>query len=327
MADGGRILLGRLGQELLGSTQLIFFIFVMGSHILAFSIMMNGLTNRAACTIIFAVVGLIVSWILTLPRRLEDLSYISIISFISIVGAVLTTMIGVSTPVTMLGPVALFPTRPSFHEAFLAIANILFAYAGHAAFFTLFSELRNIEEYPKALAMLQINDTILYTVAAIVIYRFAGSDVASPAINSTRPLIRKISYGIALPTVCFSYSVICISSECLSDRSKIVIAGVVNAHVAVKFIYVRIFRGTNAMHEKSFVSQGTWALICSILWIVSWVIAEAIPVFNDLLGLTVSFFRVMRWDLIIIASFSSTNPALQAQILFPHAPGEARHIC
>lgn len=201
MADAGRMLFGRLGQELLGSTQLIFFIFIMGSHVLTFSIMMNALTSHAACTIIFAVVGVIVSLILTLPRRLEDLSYISIISFISIVGAILTTMIGVSKPVTGLNPVALFPTHPSFHEAFLAVANILFAYAGHAAFFTLFSELKNIEEYPKALAMLQINDIILYTVAAIVIYRFTGSDVASPALNSTRPLVRKIAYGIALPTV------------------------------------------------------------------------------------------------------------------------------
>jgi hypothetical protein len=218
MADAGRILLGRLGQELLGSTQLIFFIFVMGSHILTFSIMMNALTSHAACTIIFAVVGLVMSCILTLPRRLEDLSYISIISFISIFGAVLTTMIGVSTAATEVDRMALFPTRPSFHEAFLAVANILFAYAGHAAFFTLFSELRNIEEYPKALAMLQINDTILYTVAAIVIYRFAGSDVTSPALNSTRPLIRKIAYGTALPTVCFPYSVVCIPSKCVSNK-------------------------------------------------------------------------------------------------------------
>jgi hypothetical protein len=218
MADAGRMLLGRLGQELLGSTQLIFFLFVMGSHILTFSIMMNALTSHAACTVIFAAVGLVVSLILTLPRRLEDLSYISIVSFVSIVGAVLTTMIGVSTPVRVLSPVALFPTRPSFHEAFLAVANILFAYAGHAAFFTLFSELRDIQDYPKALAMLQINDIILYTVSAIVIYRFAGSDVASPALNSTRPLVRKIAYGIALPTVYFSYSVICISSECFSNR-------------------------------------------------------------------------------------------------------------
>lgn len=71
------------------------------------------------------------------------------------------------------------------------------------------------------------------------------------------------------------------------EVSKIIVAGVVNGHVAVKFIYVRIFRGSNAMHRKSLVARGTWFLICALLWVLSWVIAEAIPVFNDLLGLAV----------------------------------------
>lgn len=66
------------------------------------------------------------------------------------------------------------------------------------------------------------------------------------------------------------------------------IAGVVNAHVAVKFVYVRVFRGTTTMHTKSLTARSVWVIICGILWIVSWVIAETIPVFNDLLGLTVS---------------------------------------
>lgn len=66
------------------------------------------------------------------------------------------------------------------------------------------------------------------------------------------------------------------------------IAGVVNAHVAVKFIYVRLFRGSNAMHTRSFMARSLWAFICAVLWIFSWIIAESIPVFNDILGLAVS---------------------------------------
>lgn len=60
-----------------------------------------------------------------------------------------------------------------------------------------------------------------------------------------------------------------------------------NAHVAVKFIYVRVFRGTNSMHSQSFMARLVWAAICATLWILSWVIAEGIPVFNDALGLAV----------------------------------------
>lgn len=65
------------------------------------------------------------------------------------------------------------------------------------------------------------------------------------------------------------------------------IGGVVNAHVAVKFIYVRVFRGTNSMHSQSLMARLVWAAICAVLWILSWIIAEGIPVFNDVLGLAV----------------------------------------
>lgn len=65
------------------------------------------------------------------------------------------------------------------------------------------------------------------------------------------------------------------------------IGGVVNAHVAVKFIYVRVFRGTNSMHSQSLMARLVWTAICAVLWILSWIIAEGIPVFNDVLGLAV----------------------------------------
>lgn len=65
------------------------------------------------------------------------------------------------------------------------------------------------------------------------------------------------------------------------------IGGVVNAHVAVKFIYVRVFRGTNSIHSGSFTARAIWVVICAVLWVLSWIIAEGIPVFNDVLGLAV----------------------------------------
>lgn len=201
MADAGDILLGTLGRRTLGIAQLVFFIFVMGSHILAFSIMMNVLTDHTGCTILYAALGLLVSFVLTLPRRLEELSHLSSVSFVSITGAVLTSMIGVSLAKVHSGPVPTFSPTPTAHDACLAIANVVFAYAGHVAFFTLFSELNDIRDFPKALALLQMCEMILYTVSAIVIYVYVGQDVRSPALNSAGKLFRKISYGIAVPTV------------------------------------------------------------------------------------------------------------------------------
>ena len=55
------------------------------------------------------------------------------------------------------------------------------------------------ESYPKALFLLQ--GAAMYLIVAIVIYRFAGTDVESPALSSTSPLLQKLAYGIAIPTI------------------------------------------------------------------------------------------------------------------------------
>lgn len=294
MADAGDLLFGKPGRHILGLGQLVFFIFVMGSRILTFSIMMNVLSDHSSCTILYSSLGLLLSYLLTLPRRLERLSRLSTVSFISIIGAVLTSMIGVSVSKMVISPVPLLAPVPTVHDACLAIANIIFAYAGHVAFFTLFSELRDIKDFPKALSLLQMCEVVMYTISAIVIYLYVGAVVTSLALSFGGILFRKISYGIAIPTVRLLYSAVTSTqTSAFADSTRqIVIGGIVNAHVAVKFIYVRIFRGTNSMHTRSFAARAAWAGICAALWIVSWLIAEGITVFNDVMGLAVWFTPV-----------------------------------
>jgi hypothetical protein len=69
------------------------------------------------------------------------------------------------------------------------------------AFFGFIAELKDPYEYPKSLLLLQGTDVTLYTVTAVVIYCFAGQDVTSPALGSASPVVAKVAYGIALPTV------------------------------------------------------------------------------------------------------------------------------
>ena len=89
----------------------------------------------------------------------------------------------------------------SLMSAFGSVTNIIFAYAGHVAFFSFISELKKPEEYYKALFVLQGADVTLYVIAAVVIYRYGGPEVASPALGSTARIVQKVAYGIALPTV------------------------------------------------------------------------------------------------------------------------------
>ena len=269
MADAGEVMLGAWGREIFGAAQILFLVFTMASHVLTFSIMMNTITNHGTCTIVFCVVGMILCYVCTLPRKLGDVSYMAVASFISIIGSVVITMAGVGVQKPGQGQLDVTVQSP-LNEAFLAVANIVFAYAGHVAFFSFISELKNPEEYPKALFLLQGCDTSLYLLVAGVVYGYGGKDVASPALGSTGPLLSKIAYGIAIPTI--------------------IIAGVINGHVAAKYIYVRLFRGTEMMSKKNWKSFGIWALIGLTLWTLAWIIAEAIPVFNDLLALISSLF-------------------------------------
>lgn len=98
-------------------------------------------------------------------------------------------------------PVVQVTTKVTFSNAFLSVTNVIFAYAGHVAFFSFISELKDPNDYPKALFMLQGWDISMYTVASLVIYRYGGPGVQSPALGSTDPVVEKVAYGIALPTV------------------------------------------------------------------------------------------------------------------------------
>ena len=204
-----------------------------------------------------------------LPRKLGDVSYLAIASFISIVAAVVITMAAVGTEKPGGGKIDA-TMQTSLPKGMLHVTDIVFAYAGHVAFFSFISELKHPEQYYKSLFLLQGADTMMYLLVSGVIYAYAGSDVASPALGSSAPLFQKTAYGIAIPTI--------------------VVAGVINGHVAAKYIYVRMYRGTDMMSKKTFKSYGAWALISLILWVIAWIIAEAIPTFNDLLGLISSLF-------------------------------------
>ncbi len=276
-ACAGEILFGKWGGRILGWSQFAFYVFIMGSHILTFSIMMNAITGHGACTIVWMVIGTILSLLFTLPRTLKHLSYYSIASFISIIGAVMITMIGVSISkpgmVDGVQVVRMWPKSGlTFHAGFNAVSNMVFAYAGHVAFFTFISELRDPQDFPKALAFLQCSDISMYIITAVVVYYYSGNNVASPALDSAGAVVRKVAYGIALPTI--------------------VIAGVVNAHVGVKFLYVKVLqnRDDDLMHQKGWRSYRIWLLMVSLSWLGAWLIAEAVPVFSDLLSLTSALF-------------------------------------
>lgn len=113
--------------------------------------------------------------------------------------------------------------------------------------------------------------TPFYIVTSVLIYYYCGPEVPSPSLTAAARIVAKVAYGIACPTI--------------------VIAGVVNAHIAIKAIYIRC--GEKLMHQKSVRSIGTWVGITAACWLVAWLIAEIIPTFHQLLALVVSSHYAM----------------------------------
>lgn len=94
--------------------------------------------------------------------------------------------------------------NPSFIDAMTAVSTISLTYAGTPAFFNIVSEMRDPRHYNRALAICQVLVTVIYIVVGTVVYYYCGSHVASPALGSAGVVIKKVSYGFALPGLCVS---------------------------------------------------------------------------------------------------------------------------
>ncbi|KAF2176349.1 hypothetical protein K469DRAFT_742962 [Zopfia rhizophila CBS 207.26] len=224
---------------------------------------MDAITEHAICTIVWGVVGFVVLWIFTLPRTLKQVSYLSIawLSSFTIIG------VGVN-PTRNLHLNATVDT--TLDCAFLCVSNIIFAFAGHVAFFSFISEFRDPTEFLKTVHLLQAIDTTMHVVVTIVAYQYTRNDVSSPVLKSTSNVVMDVAYRIALPTI--------------------LLAGVIYGHVAAKYDYVRLFGGTKHMSRRTWLSIGSWAAITLTLRLIAWVIAESIPNFSTLLALISSLF-------------------------------------
>ncbi|KAF4120415.1 to aromatic and neutral aliphatic amino acid permease [Geosmithia morbida] len=263
--------IGPFFRELFGWAQVVLQVFVAGSHLLTWTICLNTLTNSSTCTIIWAVVGLGVFWLLNTPRTLKYTSWMSYVSCISIIVATLMTVGDVAHARTVTSGSFDVSRSLPFPTAFLAVANIAVSFSSHSCFFGVISEFKNENDWPKALALLQITDTTLYLIAAIVIYIFVGRDVPSPALSAAQSeTMRKAIWGVAIPTI--------------------VIAGVIYGHVASKYIFDRIYRGKKGAVRRTTSSTLAWFGITFGVWLIAMIIAESIPVFNSLLGVICALF-------------------------------------
>ncbi len=76
--DCGELIAGPIGREIMAVGSILILVFISGAHVLTFAVALNVLTGHSTCTIVFSVVGMIICFILGLPRTFKDVSKLSI---------------------------------------------------------------------------------------------------------------------------------------------------------------------------------------------------------------------------------------------------------
>ena len=113
-------------------------------------------------------------------------------------------------------------------------------------------------------------EILIYTLTGAIIYSFVGAEVDSPALLSVSNTISRVAFGIALPVI--------------------FISGSINTTVALRYIHGRMFKNSVLKYINTVAGWASWIVLVVIFTIIAWVIAEAIPIFSDLLSLASALF-------------------------------------
>lgn len=277
---------GRFGYELGSAMFVIELILLVGSHCLTGTIAFTHITESGVCSVVFGVVSAIILLLLAIPPSFTEQAILGYIDFVSIIGAILITMIatGIRSSHEILSESSwsAWPKPDTtFIQGFVAITNIVFAYSFAMCQFTFMDELKKPEDYVKSIWSLGIIEIIIYTLTGAIIYAFVGSDVQSPALLSAGGLVSRVAFGVALPVI--------------------FISGSINITVAGRYIHGRLFKHSINRFINTTMGWVTWLAIITVITILAFITAEAIPIFSDLLSLCSSLF---------VSGFSFYLPAL-----------------
>ncbi|CAM1507740.1 Fc.00g045880.m01.CDS01 [Cosmosporella sp. VM-42] len=276
-ADAGQLMMGRWGKEIIGAMFVLQLTFLVGSHCLTGTIAFLNLTDNGACSLVFGVVSAIILLIVAIPPSFAELAILGYIDFVSITLAVGITIIATGIKsgeadggLSSVNWSAWPQDGLSFTDAFIAITNIVFAYSFAVCQFSFMDEMHSPQDFVKSIWALGLIEIAIYTLTGALVYAFVGQDVKSPALLSAGDLISKVAFGIALPVI--------------------FISGSINTTVVARYIHGRVYKDSIIRFINTKMGWMTWLGLITAITIIAWIIAEAIPFFNDLLSISSSLF-------------------------------------
>lgn len=74
--------------------------------------------------------------------------------------------------------------------------------------FNIAAEMRDPRGYNRAMLTSMSLITLVYLVLGSVVYAFCGEYVSSPALGSAGPLMKKVCYGLAVPALLASLTIV-----------------------------------------------------------------------------------------------------------------------
>ena len=306
IVDYGRVLGGPWVELIFAVGFLINMALISASALVTLTIGLNTVSEHATCTVAFTVVSAVAMWALCVPRSMRFVSWASWPCTASIIITVLLVMItlGVQGPRDVNAPLNLKAVgSPTFIQATSAILNIAFAFAGNQAFPTVLAEMENpSRDFPRAVTIEKCITTTIYIIVATTVYALSGEQVASPAIGSLQPTMSKVAYAVSF--------------------IGLLGTGLVFGMTSARYLHIVFLRQINTLLHRNAAPSGrpasatsessrgrpssmtvptvskkldwaVWIFSVSIFWLVVWILANAIPVFNSLLNISASL--LLSW--------------------------------
>jgi len=275
-------------------------ILLIGFHILTGAKVLNTLSSHSLCTVVFSVIVTLIGIVLSIPRTLRHVSFMSIFSSACMGLAILLFLIfaGIEEapfygyngdyPTDGLVRTYAFPLPgTTWVSCMNAVLNITFLWVPQILFPTFIAEMERPQDFPKSLAVLVVISIILFTVPPAIGFRYLGQYSTAPAFGSLGVVSYiKASFGfVIVPTL---------------------IIGVIYANVSAKFIYFRIMGKSKHAHSNTVIGWGVWGLVMAGIWFLAFVFSEVVPSMGDFLSLLSAafdsffgfiFFAVAYWHL------------------------------
>lgn len=194
----------------------------------------------------------------------------------------------------------------------------MYAYCstGNQAFPTVLAEMENpSRDFPRAVTIEKCITTTIYVIVASVVYALSGEQVASPAIGSLQTTMAKVSYAVSFIGLLGTGLIFGMTSArylhvWFMRHLNLLTRNKSERRASVASDPSRGRRSSIAMPETSKTTDwAVWIFSVTLFWIVVWILANAIPVFNSLLnissslllswftwGVTVLFWFHLNWN-------------------------------